>query len=138
MSPVQAFVHVDTLTFGDIPKLNGLKFLSNPVTYFAILNMHELDTDLTAISLLIGLNKFTEYPLLFPLDNRASERHLDVEFSVHVSFSETIVCWVEQGKELSVREAELLCQTWALFIYISQFERINVRDQVTVSHIGAK
>lgn len=57
--------------------------------------MHELYADLATVSFLIGLNQITKDPLLFSLNDGTTVGHLDSEFTVHVSFSETIAGRVE-------------------------------------------
>ena len=56
MGPIQASVHVNTLGFSLFSELNGLELLSDPIASLTVLNMHELDTNLAAVSLSIGVN----------------------------------------------------------------------------------
>ena len=96
--------------------------------------MHELNGYFVAVSLAVGTDQFAEHPFSLPLHDSAAEGHLDVELTVHVSLSETVVSRVEQGEELVVREAELLGEAWAVFVVFLEVEWVDVRDEMTVSH----
>ena len=59
MGPVEAFVHVNLLSFRDGSELDRLELLTNPIANFTILDMHELHADLATVSFLVGLNQIT-------------------------------------------------------------------------------
>ena len=59
MRPIQSLVHVDFLAFGLLCELKRLELLSDPVTYLTVLDMHELDTNLTTVGMFISLNEFS-------------------------------------------------------------------------------
>ena len=122
------------LTFGLLTELNRFELLTNPSANLTVLDMHELNGYFVAVSLLICADEFTKDPFSFPLHDSATEGHLDVELAVHVSLCEAVVSRVEQLEEVVVREAELLGQTWAVFVVFLEVERIDIRDEVTVSH----
>ena len=96
--------------------------------------MHELNGYFVAVSFAVCTDQFAEDPFSFSLHDSATEGHLDVELAVHVSLCEAVVSRVEQLEEVVVREAELLGQTWAVFVVFLEVERIDIRDEVTVSH----
>ena len=50
---------MDFLAFGLLCELKRLELLSDPVTYFTVLDMHELDSDLTTIGMFISLNELS-------------------------------------------------------------------------------
>ena len=56
MGPIQASVQVDALLSTHISELNGLELLSEPIANLAVLNMHELNANLAAVGIFIGLN----------------------------------------------------------------------------------
>lgn len=128
MSPVKACVHVNSLTLRLIAELDRLKLFTNPVAHFSVLNVHELNGNLVAVSIAVRIDKLAEHPLLFPLDNSTTKWHLNVEFTVHVSLGKAVVSRVEQGEKLVIGEAELLCQAWTILVVFLQVEWVDVRD----------
>ena len=96
--------------------------------------MHELHSNLTAISFLVSRNELAQDPLILSLDNSATERHLNVELAVHVSLCEAVGCWVEHLDEVLVGEAELLCEAWAILVVHFQVKWVDVCNQVPVGH----
>ena len=56
MGPVQASVHVDTLSFSWFSELNRLEFFADPVANVALLNVHELHANISAVSITVGLD----------------------------------------------------------------------------------
>jgi len=95
MCKVEPFVHVYTLTLGWLSELDRLELLTDPVANFTILDMHELDADLTTVSLLVGFDKVAKYPLLFPLNDCASKGHLNVELTVQICLAKAIGLGIE-------------------------------------------
>lgn len=83
-----------TLTFRRFTELNRFKLFTNPSANLAVLDMHELHGNFIAVSFTVGIDQFAEDPLWFSLNDCASKGHLNVEFSVHVSLSESVMCWV--------------------------------------------
>ena len=59
MRPVESLVHMDFLTFGLLGELKRLELLSDPVAYLTVLDVHELDSDLTTIGVFISLNELS-------------------------------------------------------------------------------
>ena len=59
MRPIESLVHMDFLTFSLLCELKRLELLSDPVTYLTVLDMHELDSDLTTIGMLISFNELS-------------------------------------------------------------------------------
>ena len=59
MRPVESLVHMDFLTFGLLCELKRLELFSDPVAYLTVLNVHELDSDLTTIGVFISLNELS-------------------------------------------------------------------------------
>lgn len=55
MGPVEALVHVNALSLGLLTELDGLKLFSDPITDVAVLNVHELHTDLVTVGLAVCL-----------------------------------------------------------------------------------
>ena len=138
MGPVETLVHVDAFRFGYLTELDRFKFFTNPVANFTVLNMHELHSNLTAISFLVSLNQLAQDPLILSLDNSATERHLNVELAVHVSLCEAVGCWVEHLDEVLVGEAELLGEARTVTVDFLELKGVDIGQQVTVGHVGAK
>ena len=59
MRPIKSLIHMDFLAFGLLCELKRLELLSDPVTYLTVLDMHELDSDLTTIGMFISLNELS-------------------------------------------------------------------------------
>ena len=78
------------LSFALLSELNGLELLTEPVANFTVLNVHKLNTNLAAVSLFIGIKNISQLPLWLSLDNCALHGHVDVEFTLHISLSETV------------------------------------------------
>ena len=129
---------MNSLFFRDISELDRLEFLTNPIAGIAILDMHELDTDLTAICLFVSVEEITEHPLLLSLDDGASERHDDVEFTVHIGLGEAVGGRVQQVEKGLIREVHLLCETWHILVDFFQVERIDIRNEMTMCHVCAE
>ena len=55
MGPVEALVHVNALSLGLLTELDGLKLFSDPVANVAVLDMHELHTNLVAVGFAVCL-----------------------------------------------------------------------------------
>ena len=90
MRPIQTSVHVNLLSFSLLSELNGLELLTDPIASFTVLNVHELNTNLAAVSLFVGIKNISQLPLWLSLDNCALHGHVDVEFTLHISLSETV------------------------------------------------
>ena len=88
--PIQASVHVNFLSFSLLSELNRFKLLTDPIANFTVLNMHELNTNLAAVSLSIGINNISQLPLWLSLDNSALHGHMNIEFTVHIGLSESV------------------------------------------------
>ena len=88
--PIQTSVHVNFLSFSLLSELNGLELLTDPIASFTVLNVHELNTNLAAVSLFVGIKNISQLPLWLSLDNCALHGHVDVEFTLHISLSETV------------------------------------------------
>lgn len=91
MRPIQASVHVNFFSFGLLSELNGLELLTDPIASFTVLNMHELNTNFTAVSRLIGIKNISQLPLGLLLDNSALHGHMNIEFSIHIRLSKTVI-----------------------------------------------
>ena len=138
MRPIQSLVHVHFLSFGLGRELKRLELLSNPVTHFTVLDVHELDTNLATIGMLISLNELSQLPFLLSLNYSAAKGHCDGEFAFHVRLCESIARWVKQAQKLLVREAELFGKSWTIFVDFPHLERVNIRNQVSVRHEGSQ
>ena len=134
MRPVQTLVHVNFLTFRLFTELNIFKLVANPGANLSILDMHELNGNFVAVCFTICFDQFTEHPFSFSVYDSAAKGHLNVELTVHVSLSEAIASRVKQGEKFFIWEVELLGQTWAIFIVFLEVKRVDVRDEMTVSH----
>ena len=116
VGPIQADVHVDALISSHISELDGLKLLTYPITSFAVLNMHKLNTNFVAVGFLVGGNKIPEHPLLLLLGDGTVQGHLNVKLTVHIGLSKAIACRIEQVMQRFIWEAEFTRKTWAISI----------------------
>ena len=133
--PIESGVHVDALTLSWLSELDGLELLTDPVASLAILDMHELHTDLAAVSLLVSLDQISQLPFGLSLGDRAVVvGHVDREFTVHVSLCEAVVARVKQLEDVIFGESELPCETWAVSVVLLQLQGVDICDQVTVCH----
>ena len=97
--------------------------------------MHVLDTNFAAISGVHSSDNFSESPLALLLaEDAAPLRQADVEFAVHIIFSETVVSRVEQLEHFVAGLLEL--RRDFVLINAGKVERINISLVVTVSHVG--
>ena len=137
VGPVQATVVSNLLLLSALFVLDALKLVSDPVALFTVGDMHKLNADLSTVSILISLQKISQLPLLLFLQDRAILGEVNVEGSVQVSLSEPVVSVIEQSSEFRGGESEFSSQTLVVFVNFSQFQRINIRNQMAVSKEGA-
>jgi len=135
---VKSRVHVNALSFGSFSELNRFKFFTNPITDFALLDMHELHSNFSAVGLTICGNKIAQFPTLLTLGNAAEIVHSERELTVHVGLRESVLRRVKQRKGVLIREAELLRQTWTVTVDLLELQRIDIRSVVPMRHEGAQ
>jgi hypothetical protein len=79
-------------------------------------NVHVLDTNLAAVSVLEGTNEFTELPVLLSAEETTHLRKINVEFLVQVSLRETVGPVVKEIVHTSLRELELYSKVGELSV----------------------
>ena len=96
--------------------------------------MHKLNTNFVAVGFFVSFNKISEHPLLLLLGDGTVQGHLNVKLTVHIGLSKAVACRIEQVMQRFIWEAEFIRKTWAIFIVFLEVKRVDVRDEMTVSH----
>jgi len=89
--PVQSIVEGQFLNVSHAFVLNTFEVESNPVLNRAIRNVREFDTHLAAVGSAVSFDNVSELPDLLLLENGGFVGQLNVEFTVQVLLSETVV-----------------------------------------------
>jgi len=139
VGPVDSLIVSDLLSLRWLSELERFELFADPIATLAVFNMHELHSNSLAVSIFICLDKLTQLPLGFSLQNGAAlSVHLEAELAIHVGLSEPVAGRVEHFKEVLIRETELFGEARAIFVVLFKFQGINLGKQMTVSHEGSQ
>ena len=94
VSPVETVEHLQLLVFTQGLVLDRFEFSSNPLNSISVSQMHEFNSDLSAVRLVVGFQKFTKHPLLSACQNSSRVRKVNSESSVKICFSKSIAAVV--------------------------------------------
>lgn len=137
MRLIDALVQLQLLLLGQRVVLQSLELLANPVSLFEVDDVHELESDIVGVSVLVGLNQIFELPLIRFLRDSAAERNLELESPFKVGFCEPVSLVVENGVGLFVGAPVFVKHRRDVLVEVLDVQWVQVGVDVAVRHIRA-
>lgn len=96
--PSKSIIILDFLIFWLLMEHWTLNLLSDPCSFFLIEDMEILDSYSLAVSNFKSVNKFSKFPVLFHSKQTLNLRRVEIEFSVKILISESIILVIKSVK----------------------------------------
>ena len=136
VGPVEAIVEMKLLLISHLHVLDAFKVNSDPVADISLGNMVELNTNLRAVSSLVGLNDVSEFPNFLLLQNAGLVWQLNQKFTVQVLLSKSVVFVVKTCLQLVAGHEVFSLDVLVVFVNFDHPQGIKIRNQVSNSFEG--
>ena len=105
------------LFLGETVILNALEVRADPVADLDVGNMHKLNTNLAAVSGLVGFEEFAQLPGALLVTDVALLNGVQVELTVKVLLGKSVGAVIEKLNQFVRGEAVLLAQTTVVLVF---------------------